>query len=126
MRLQLIRNATLRLAYAGHTVLIDPDLADKHSRPSFTGRSANPMVDLPMPAAQIVAGIDLLIVSHLHRDHFDAVEPIPAALPVLCQPGDEERIAERNFTQVAGLADTLDWGGIHLTRTAGQHGTGAV
>src|SRR5215213_4619558 len=126
MQLQLIRNATLRLRYAGHTILIDPDLAAKHSRPSFTGRSPNPMVDLPVPIDEILAGIDLLIVSHLHRDHFDAVEPIPAALPLLCQPGDEARIAERGFTQVTPLADTLDWGGIHLTRTAGQHGTGAV
>jgi len=126
MQLQLIRNATLRLHYAGHAILIDPDLAAKHSRPSFTGRSPNPMVDLPVPLAEILAGIDLLIVSHLHRDHFDAVEPIPAALPVLCQPGDEPRIAERGFTQVTPLADTLVWGGIHLTRTAGQHGTGAV
>jgi L-ascorbate metabolism protein UlaG (beta-lactamase superfamily) len=126
MHLQLIRNATLRLRYANHTILIDPDLAAKHSRPSFTGRSPNPMVDLPLPLAEIVAGIDLLIVSHLHRDHFDAVESIPAALPVLCQPGDEACIAERGFTQVTPLADTLDWGGIHLTRTSGQHGTGAV
>jgi hypothetical protein len=54
------------------------------------------------------------------------VEPIPTALPVFCQPGDEARIAERGFTQATPLADTLDWGGIHLTRTAGQHGTGAV
>jgi L-ascorbate metabolism protein UlaG (beta-lactamase superfamily) len=126
MQIRLIRNATLKLTYAGHTILIDPDLAAKHSRPSFTGRSPNPMVDLPMPLAEIVAGIDLLIVSHLHRDHFDAVEPIPAALPVICQPGDEARIAERGFTHVTPVADALDWGGIHLTSTAGQHGTGAV
>ncbi len=126
MQLQLIRNATLRLTYAGRTLLIDPDLAAKHSRPSFTGLSLNPIVDLPLPPAEIVAGIDLLIVSHLHRDHFDAVEPIPAQLPVLCQPGDEARIAERGFTQVTPLADTLDWNGIHLTRTVGQHGAGAV
>ena len=126
MQLQLIRNATLRLRYAGHTILIDPDLAAKHSRPSFTGLSPNPMVDLPLPLAQIVAGIDLLIVSHLHRDHFDAVELIPVALPVLCQPGDQARIAERGFTQVTPLADALDWGDMRLTRTAGQHGTGAV
>ena len=126
MQLQLIRNATLKLNYAGHAILIDPDLAAKHSRPSFTGRSLNPMVDLPLPPTEIVAGIELLIVSHLHRDHFDAVEPIPAALPVLCQPGDEARIAERGFAQVTPVANTLEWGGIQLTRTAGQHGTGAV
>jgi L-ascorbate metabolism protein UlaG (beta-lactamase superfamily) len=126
MQLQLIRNATLKLTYADHTILIDPDLAAKHSRPSFTGRSLNPMVDLPLPIAEIVAGVELLIASHLHRDHFDAIESIPAALPVLCQPGDEARITERGFTHVTPLADALEWGGIRLARTAGQHGTGAV
>jgi L-ascorbate metabolism protein UlaG (beta-lactamase superfamily) len=126
MHLQLIRNATLRLRYAGRTILIDPDLAARHSRPSFTGRSPNPMVDLPLPMEKIVAGLDLLIVSHLHRDHFDAVGPIPTALPIICQPGDETRIAERGFTQVTPLANTLDWGGMRLMRTPGQHGTGAV
>src|SRR3954464_11387310 len=95
MKFHLITNPTIRLRYAGHMILIDPDLASKHSRPSFTGRSPNPMVDLPLPLAEVVAGADLLIVSHMHRDHFDSVETIPAALPVLCQPGDEARIAER-------------------------------
>src|SRR5215212_8197550 len=126
MQLQLIRNATLKLTYAGHIILIDPDLAAKHSRPSFTGRSLNPMVDLPLSPAEIVNSIELLIVSHLHRDHFDAVESIPTVLPVLCQPGDEARIAERGFTHVTPVADGLDWGNIQVTRTAGQHGTGAV
>jgi L-ascorbate metabolism protein UlaG (beta-lactamase superfamily) len=35
MQLQLIRSATLRIEYAGHTFVIDPYLAAKHSRPSF-------------------------------------------------------------------------------------------
>jgi L-ascorbate metabolism protein UlaG (beta-lactamase superfamily) len=126
MRLQLIRNATLKLTYGQQTILIDPDLAGKHARPSFTGRSANPMVDLPLPLPAITAGVDLVIVSHLHRDHFDAVEALPATLPMLCQPGDEARIAERGFTHVQPLADQLRWEGMQLNRTDGQHGTGAV
>ena len=47
MKLQLFRNATLKLDYAGRTVLIDPYMAPRHSLPSLTGRSPNPMVDLP-------------------------------------------------------------------------------
>jgi L-ascorbate metabolism protein UlaG (beta-lactamase superfamily) len=126
MRLRLIRNATLKLSYAGQTILIDPDLAAKHARPSFTGRSANPMVDLPLPPATIAADLDGIVVSHLHRDHFDAVEALPAALPLFCQPGDEARISERGFAQVLPIDDELAWNGIRLTRTGGEHGTGAV
>ncbi len=48
MRLQLIRSATLRLDYAGHHLLIDPYFAPKHSRPTYTGKSPNPLIDLPL------------------------------------------------------------------------------
>ena len=126
MRMQLLRNATLKLSYAGQTILIDPDLAAKHARPSFTGRSANPMVELPLPPEAIAAGLTLLVVSHLHRDHFDATEALPADLPVLCQPGDEVRIAERGFSQARPVAGELEWGGLRINRTGGQHGLGAV
>lgn len=126
MILQLIRNATLRLSYAGEILLIDPDLAPSGSRPSFTGRSANPMVDLPLPIDVIAQSLSLILVSHLHRDHFDAVEQLPMGTPLLCQPGDEARIAASGFTQVLPVAEALVWNRIQITRTGGQHGTGAV
>ncbi|GAB4214499.1 MAG: MBL fold metallo-hydrolase [Roseiflexaceae bacterium] len=126
MELQLIRNATLRIRYAGQMILIDPDLAPKHHRPSFTGRSANPMVDLPIPLEEVIAGADLLLVSHLHQDHFDAVETLPRDLPILCQPGDEETIRGQGFRAVTPLGDSTDWRGLRISRTGGQHGTGEV
>jgi L-ascorbate metabolism protein UlaG (beta-lactamase superfamily) len=126
MRLQLIRNATLILHYAGQRILIDPDLAARHARPSFTGRSANPMVDLPVSVEVIAADLTLILVSHLHRDHFDAVDALPHGVPVLCQPGDEARIAERGFTQVTPLGEASSWQGLSLQRTPGHHGLGAV
>jgi hypothetical protein len=58
MHLTLIRNATLKIRYSGRTFLVDPDLAPKHARDSFTDRSPNPMVDLPMPIEQILDGVE--------------------------------------------------------------------
>ncbi len=66
-----IRNATARLDYGGKTFLLDPMLSDKGALPSFAGIAPNPTVDLPIPAQEIVADIDVVIVSHLHGDHFD-------------------------------------------------------
>ena len=66
-----IRNATARLEYGGKTFLLDPMLSDKGQLPSFAGIAPNPTVDLPIPAQDIVANIDVVIVSHLHGDHFD-------------------------------------------------------
>lgn len=128
MKCQLIRNATLKLWYAGRTVLVDPYLADRHSLPSFTGRSPNPMTDLPVGIDEILQGVEMVVVSHLHDDHFDDVarERLPEHLPILCQPGDEEDIRGSGFTDVTPLADNITWRGLTFTRRAGSHGLGPV
>lgn len=128
MKLQLIRNATLKLDYAGRSVLIDPYLAPKHSLPSFTGRSPNPMVELPVAIEDILEGVELVIVSHLHDDHFDkvAMERAPKHLPLFCQPGDEATIREAGFTHVTPLTGNATWQGLTLTRREGSHGLGPV
>jgi len=70
MKIQFVRSATLRMEYAGRRFVIDPYLAAKHSRPSFTGKSPNPLVDLPRSPRSVIAGIEMVLVSHLHSDHF--------------------------------------------------------
>ena len=128
MQFQLIRNATLKLSYAGRTILIDPYFAPRHSLPSFTGRSPNPMTELPVPVDQILAGVELVIVSHLHTDHFDDVakESIDKDLPLICQPGDEDTIRGAGFSKVTPLANETTWEGIRITRREGNHGSGPV
>jgi L-ascorbate metabolism protein UlaG (beta-lactamase superfamily) len=128
MQLQLIRNATLKLAYGGATILVDPYFAPKHSLPSFTGRSHNPMVELPVPVEEILDGVELVVVSHLHTDHFDAVakEIVPKHWPLICQPGNESTIRQAGFTDVTPLTGEITWRGIRITRCEGNHGTGAV
>ncbi|MEI2296812.1 MBL fold metallo-hydrolase [Ensifer sp. MJa1] len=128
MKLQLIRNATLKLDYAGHTVLIDPFLGPKDSLPSFAGRSPNPTVDLPVAIDEILAGVELVVISHLHEDHFDdtAKERVPKGLPIFCQPGDEEAIRAAGFRDVTPLSDTASWQNLKLTRRDGSHGLGPV
>ena len=128
MRVQLIRNATLKMNYGGATILIDPYFAARHSLPSFTGRSPNPMTELPVSTGEILDGVELVIVSHLHTDHFDAIakQEVPKNLPLICQPGDEDNIREAGFRDVTPLTDTLSWRGIEITRRLGEHGSGAV
>lgn len=128
MRLQAIRNATLKLDYGGTTILIDPYLAPKHSLESFAGRSPNPMVELPVSIDEILEGVELVVVSHLHSDHFDDVakQLVPKHLPLICQPGDEETIRQDGFTDVTPLTDSLEWRGVRFTRREGSHGLGPV
>lgn len=128
MKLQLIRNATLRLNYGGHTFLIDPYFAPKHTLPSFRGVSPNPMIDLPEDPAHIIRDIEMVIVSHLHTDHFDKVaqELLPKDIPLFCQPGNDEHIQSKGFTQVQVIENESVWQGIKITRTEGHHGSGDV
>lgn len=128
MQIQLIRNATLRLQYAGLLILTDPYLAARHSRPSFTGKSPNPLVELPIPPEKVIAGVDAVLVSHLHSDHFDpaARDLLPKDTPILCQLGDETQLADMGFQQVTSITESLVWRGITITRIPGQHGSGDV
>ena len=126
MQIQLIRNATFRLTYAGHQLLTDPFLAKKHSIRSFAEVSPNPLVDLPCTPEEVIDQIEMVVVSHLHIDHFDPLteELLPKDIPLFCQPGDETQLAEKGFQAVTAVGQPLDWQGITLTRTPAQHGTG--
>jgi len=47
MKIQLIRNATMKLTYAGKTILTDPMLSAKNAYDPFAGVARNPTVELP-------------------------------------------------------------------------------
>lgn len=126
MKLQLIRNATVKLEYGGITILIDPMLGERHSFGAFAGIEDNPTVDLPIPETKVLSGVDLVMISHLHQDHFDAsAQQMPdKAIPILCQPGDQEKIESHGFNNVVELEKETHWQHVHITRAGGQHGTG--
>lgn len=115
----------MRLLYGGRMVLLDPYLAAPFTLPSFTGRSPNPMVPLPCPPEEVVAGVEMVLVSHLHTDHFDAAarEHLPGSIPVFCQPGDADRIRAMGFAAVHPIEDQANWSGIELRRMPARHGT---
>jgi L-ascorbate metabolism protein UlaG (beta-lactamase superfamily) len=128
MKLRLIRNATIKFDILGRTILVDPFFAPKGTRPSFTGRAPNPLVELPIGTDEILNGVELVIVSHLHPDHFDPVAQslVPKHLPLICQPGDEDKIRSLGFANVTPLDEPIDWQGIHIERRKGSHGLGPV
>jgi L-ascorbate metabolism protein UlaG (beta-lactamase superfamily) len=128
MKIQHIRNATMRLTYAGRKILTDPMLAPKDAYGPFAGIARNPTIDLPCPPEAVTAGIDGVIVSHNHPDHFDkaALDLLPKEIPLLCQPVDESYFVGQGFQAVTPLKQTQKWEGITLTPIEGQHGTGKI
>ena len=126
MKFQLIRNATVRIGYGDLTILIDPMLGAKHSFGSFAGIEDNPTVDLPVSTLEVLDNVDLILLSHLHEDHFDAAAQAldDKAIPILCQPGDREKIESFGFNNVVELEKETQWQHVHISRTGGEHGTG--
>ncbi|CAD5249087.1 MULTISPECIES: MBL fold metallo-hydrolase [unclassified Imperialibacter] len=128
MELQLIRNATVKLQFGGVTFLIDPYLGGKYSQPSLAGRSKNPTVDLPCSIKEILEGVDYIIVSHLHPDHFDdeAQHNLSRQAPIFCQPQDLDALMSSGFGNVRAIDRDLDIEGVSITRTDCQHGSGEI
>jgi L-ascorbate metabolism protein UlaG (beta-lactamase superfamily) len=131
MRLRLIRNATLLVKAAERVVVVDPMLDPAGARPPVENTAnpvRNPLVELPEPVEVVLKGLDAALVTHLHRDHFDdtAVRLLPKDLPLFCQPADADRIRAHGFADVRPVVEELEWDGLRITRTEGQHGTGRI
>ncbi|NLU90438.1 MBL fold metallo-hydrolase [Chitinophaga sp. Ak27] len=126
--IQLIRNATLVIHYAGKKILVDPMFAPKSGLRSIAGKVKSPTVALPLPIADIIRGTDLVLVTHTHADHFDAAasEALDKSLPLINQPADEAYFQNAQFTNAITAYDTLTWEGITIQRTGGEHGSGEV
>ncbi|MGE0471299.1 MAG: MBL fold metallo-hydrolase [Nitrospira sp.] len=132
MKLTQIRNATLKVEYAGKKFLIDPMLSKKGAFPGFPGtinsHIANPTVDLPLPLSEIL-DVDAVIVTHTHQDHWDdaAKEAIPKHMPIFTQNAlDQWDIQMSWFRNTWVLEERNDFGGITLNKTPGQHGRGEI
>ncbi|HVP44642.1 MAG TPA: MBL fold metallo-hydrolase [Terriglobales bacterium] len=131
MKLRLIRHACLIVEYAGHRLLVDPQLDPAGARPAIENTPNprnNPLVDLPIPVNELLRGVDAVLVTHTHRDHWDgtAEKEIPKDLPLIGQPEDEPKFRAAGFNNVTGMGKTLEWSGVSLHRTGGQHGTGEI
>jgi L-ascorbate metabolism protein UlaG (beta-lactamase superfamily) len=126
MRLTLVRHATLILELEGRRILVEPMLDDTGARDPVEDtprQRRNPLVPLPFPAEEVVRGLDAVVVTHLHQDHFDetGARLVPRDVPVFCQPEDEERLKDAGLDARPVEAE-LVWDGLRIARTGGRHG----
>ena len=126
MRLTLVRHATLLLEIEGRRVLVEPMLDDAGARDPVEDSPKprrNPLVPLPFPAEEVVRGLDAVVVTHMHQDHFDetGARLVPRDVPVFCQPEDEERLSGLGL-DARPVENELDWDGLRIARTGGRHG----
>ncbi|MGM0878648.1 MAG: MBL fold metallo-hydrolase [Bacillota bacterium] len=133
MNIHQIRNATIVVEYAGKKFLIDPFLAEKGTYPPFPNAPRqdqnNPLVSLPTSIDNIINGIDAVIVTHLHYDHWDeaAIDALPKEIKLFAQnEEDAAEIRNAGFKNVEVLQEDTVFEGIQLIKTKGEHGRGEM
>lgn len=134
MKLTLLRHATLLLEYAGLRLLVDPMLSPAGALDPVAnaGNALRiPLVELPLSPADLsglIASLDGVLVTHTHRDHWDAAaqQMLDRALPVFCQPEDEAKLHQAGFVHAQAVAQSLAWRSVRMQRTGGEHGTGEI
>ncbi|KIH70861.1 MBL fold metallo-hydrolase [Salinicoccus roseus] len=133
MNIQHIRNATLVVDYAGKKFLVDPFLAEKGTLPPFPNSARqdqnNPLVSLPTSIEEVIRGVDAVIVTHTHLDHWDdaAKDALPKDIKLFTQnQADKEEIGNAGFTNIEVLTEDTVFEGIQLIKTKGEHGRGEI
>lgn len=129
MNITLIRNATIIVEYANRKFLIDPMLAEKGTFPAFLNTIRqdlfNPLASLPISIDNILDGVDAIIVTHLHLDHFDNVAKnvLPKDIKIFVQnEADAIKVMVSGFKNVEVLQQDTVFKGIQLVKTQGEHG----
>ncbi len=130
MEMLQVRHATFILGLGGVRLLVDPVLSGAGAMPPIDNSPyprKNPLVGLPINESELAA-VDGILVTHTHRDHFDAAaaERLPKDLPIFCQPADEAKLTGFGFDRVTSVADRSEWRGIAVSRTGGRHGRGEL
>lgn len=133
MKIQLIRNATMVINYAGKKFLVDPFLSEKGVYPPFLNSARqdqnNPLVSLPVLINEIIQDLDAVIVTHLHLDHWDdaAKEALPKDIKLFTQnEEDAKEVQSAGFQNVEVLQEDTIFEGIQLSKTKGEHGRGEI
>lgn len=134
MEIKQIRSATSIIKYAGKTILLDPWLGEKGAFAAFpyslNQDRSNPMGNLPMPVDEIIKGIDAVIVTHLHADHFDdvAMKVIPKNTKLFARNEEDAKILkDGGFKDIEIVTETgINFGDIQLFKTFGEHGDDIV
>jgi L-ascorbate metabolism protein UlaG (beta-lactamase superfamily) len=100
-----VGTATVIIRYGGFTILTDPNFlhAGDHVHLGYGLRSRR----LTNPAVEIedLPPLDLVVLSHLHGDHFDRVaeEKLDKTLPIITTPHAARYLEGKGFRPLEGL-----------------------
>lgn len=129
-----IGTATVLLRYAGFTILTDPNFLHQgeHVHLHYGIRSArqtNPAIEI-----EELPPIDLIVLSHMHEDHFDRVveQKLDKNLPIITTPHAAAKLTHKGFKATQALDTwetfTVTKGeySLCITSMPGRHGPGVI
>lgn len=127
---QFIGTATVLIRYQGFTILTDPNFLHKgdhvHLGYGITSdRLTNPALNLDQ-----LPPIDLVVLSHMHEDHFDKLvqEKLDKNVPIVTTKEAARALADIGFKRTYGLGtwDRIDVekgeARLRITAAPGRHG----
>jgi L-ascorbate metabolism protein UlaG (beta-lactamase superfamily) len=114
--LHFLGHSTVRVELAGHVVLTDPLLTDR----------VGPLRRVvPVPAPETYAGVDLVLVSHLHGDHLHlpSLRLLGPDVRVVVPRGAVAWLRARGFRHVAEVmpGEALPHGALRVTAVPARH-----
>ena len=129
-----VGTATVILRYAGFTILTDPNFLHQgdHVHLGYGLRSArrtNPAIEI-----EELPPLDLVVLSHLHEDHFDRVaeQQLDKQVPIVTTTHAASRLRQKGFQAAQGLTTwdslTVKKGEntLRITAMPGRHGPGML
>ncbi|BAY94751.1 hypothetical protein FDUTEX481_03205 [Tolypothrix sp. PCC 7601] len=129
-----IGTATVLLRYAGFTILTDPNFLHKgeHVHLHYGIRSArktNPAIEMTE-----LPPLDLIVLSHMHEDHFDRVveQKLDKNLPIITTPHAANKLKQKGFKATQALETwesltvTKGNNSLRISAMPGRHGPGAI
>jgi len=129
-----VGTATVILRYAGFTILTDPNFLHQgdHVHLGYGLRSRR-LTD-PAIAIEELPPLDLIVLSHMHEDHFDRVaeQKLDKALPIVTTPHATRSLNKKGFNAAQAIDTweslTVRKGeqSLKITSMPGRHGPGIL
>jgi L-ascorbate metabolism protein UlaG (beta-lactamase superfamily) len=121
----------LQVTWIGHSaVLIDLDGVRVLTDPVLRSRTAHIVRHAPAVNLGEIAGIDLVLISHMHHDHFDppSLRLVEGDPEMIVARGARRGAVRRGFSPVTELAagERLERGAITITATPASHRRGRL
>jgi L-ascorbate metabolism protein UlaG (beta-lactamase superfamily) len=131
---EFIGNATVIIRYAGFTIVTDPNFLHRGEQAHLGYGIRTTRLTEPSRALEELPPFDLVILSHLHEDHFDrrVARDLPRDTPIVTTPHAARALGRKGFRSTHPLG-TWDvkvvrrgpvW--LRITSLPGRHAPGLL